>query len=76
MTQLHKCPSRKTIKTFLKVIERLDRYEATQRHIRGYGAGISGPLPVPEVVAVLAWLKELANPLHRHIDTDITSETK
>jgi hypothetical protein len=63
-------PSRKVIRTFLKVIEKLDRYEATERHIRGYGAGIPGPLPVPEVVEVLAWLKELANPNQRQIDRE------
>lgn len=61
-------PSARTIKKFLDVIERLDRYEATQRHIRGHGAGIPGPLPVPEVVEVLDWLKDLANPNLRRSD--------
>jgi len=65
-----KQPGRRKIKRFLDVIEQLDRYEATQRHIRGRGAGIPGPLPVPEVVEVLSWLKELANPNHRKIDRD------
>ena len=65
-----KQPSRRTIRKFLDVIEQLDRYEATQRHIRGVGAGIPGPMPVPEVVDVLSWLKDLANPNHRQMDAD------
>lgn len=65
-----KHPSRRTIKKFLSVIEQLDHYETTQRHIRGVGAGIPGPLPVPEVVEVLSWLKDLSNPNRRNVDAD------
>lgn len=57
-----KQPSRRTIRIFLDVIEKLDRYEATQRVIRGWGADISGPMPVPEVIVVMDWLKYLSNP--------------
>lgn len=63
-------PGRRTIKMFLAVIGRLDQYEASRRHIQGYGAGITGRLPVPEVVEVLAWLKELANPNHKRADRE------
>lgn len=63
-----KQPGRKKIRVFLDVIERLDRFEATQRVIRGQGADINGPLPVPEVVEVLGWLRELSKPSHRHTD--------
>lgn len=57
-----KAPGRRKIRIFLDVIERLDRFETTQKVIRGQGAGIEGPMPVPEVVEVIAWLKELSNP--------------
>lgn len=63
-----KQPSKRTIKKFLDVIEHLDRFEATQRAIRGYGAPIEPPLPVPEVIETIAWLKSLANPNQRNID--------
>lgn len=63
-----KQPSRRTIRIFLDVIEKLDRYEATQRVIRGHGADISGPLPVPEVIAVINWLKYLSNPNRIELD--------
>lgn len=56
-----KQPGRRKLRIFLDTLEKLDRFEATQRAIRGLGAGIS-PMPVPEVVEVIAWLKDLANP--------------
>lgn len=64
-----KQPGRREIRIFLDTIEKLDRFEATQRVIRGgLGAGIS-PLPVPEVIEVIGWLKDLANPNLRRSET-------
>lgn len=63
-----KQPGRRKIRIFLDTVERLDRFEATQRAIRGIGAGFTGPMPVPEVVEVIAWLKHLSNPNRRDID--------
>lgn len=64
-----KRPGRKKIKIFLTVIEQLSRFDATQRFLRGHGADIDGPMPVPEVVEVIAWLRDLSKPSHRHIDS-------
>lgn len=55
-------PGRRKIKIFLDVFNKLDQFEATQRYIRGNNPLIEGQLPVPEVVEVVSWLKDLANP--------------
>lgn len=52
-------PTPKEIEKFLEVVDKLDRFECLQRTIRGAGAGIS-PMPVPEVVKTIAWLKDQA----------------
>ena len=63
-----KQPSKRTIKKFLDVIEHLDRFEATQRAIHKHKTPIAPPLPVPEVIETIAWLKSLANQNQRDVD--------
>lgn len=49
-------PTQEEIKVFIEVIDILVKFEAEQRHIRGYGAFIEQDLPIPEFVKVRQWL--------------------
>lgn len=53
-------PSKQEIAEFVEAFKKLDRYEAQQRTIRGYGVFRPEECPVPAVVKTLAWLKDLA----------------
>lgn len=51
-------PAPTEILYFIQVFDRLSLFEAQSRHVRGYGAfGPDTPLPIPEVITVLDWLK-------------------
>ena len=52
-------PTAQDIEIFLEVWAKLDAFEATQRVIRGYGAGIERPRPIPAVIATVEWLHSL-----------------
>ena len=51
-------PTASDIAHFITMFERLDRYEASNRHTRGYGAFAIGEIPDPIVIRVMDWLKE------------------
>lgn len=55
-------PSASDFAHFIEIFKRLDSFESSQRHIRGYGAfnPDTQPMPDPIVVQVLDWLKEKA----------------
>ena len=53
-------PPKAIIARFLEVWERLAKFEANQRAIRGYGAFEEKDLPIPAAITVIQWLKNLA----------------
>lgn len=54
-------PTISELKRFLDVFNSLDEFEAQTRHLRGYGAfDKDTPMPIPEVVKVIAWLRAMA----------------
>ena len=54
-------PTSQQIRAFLDVFKKVCDFEAHMLHVRGYGAGIEGPRPVPEVVTTIRWLEYLAS---------------
>lgn len=54
-------PSKEEFIKFLKVTFTAFQFEAQQRQIRGYGAFKEEDLPVPEVVAIINWIKTRYN---------------
>lgn len=52
-------PTNQEIQRFLEIFKKLNDFEATQRHIRGYGAFLPGEIPSPETIKVLKWLNDL-----------------
>lgn len=54
-------PSPADISRFVEAFEKLAQFEATQRRTRGYGVFRDEDCPVPAVVVVLGWLRELVD---------------
>lgn len=54
-------PSASEIEAFLSVFNRLARFEAEQRHIRGYGCFDEKELHALDILPVFAWLRKLAD---------------
>jgi hypothetical protein len=55
-------PTKKEIRRFIEVVDKLSKFEAEQRTIRGWGAWSerTDTLPIPEAITVMNWLKDLA----------------
>ena len=53
-------PTVKDIKKFLEIFDKLCKFEASQRIIRGYGCFSEAEIPFKEVVKVISWLKSKA----------------
>ena len=53
-------PEKEEIHAFLGIVERLSRFEAESRLIRGAGIFREEELPHPASVNVLAWLRSIA----------------
>ncbi len=49
-------PTKEEIDKFVKIIDQLERYEAQQRFIRGYGCFDERELPIKEYQKVRKWL--------------------
>lgn len=56
-------PTKEDLKKFLETFNRLSEFEGTHRSLRGWGVfhESTDTLPIPEVVAVCAWLTKLAS---------------
>lgn len=56
--QKNPLPAQADFQKFVEVFDTLNGFEVNQRAIRGYGAFDEKELPMPEVVRVVAWLRE------------------
>lgn len=52
-------PSKDDIATFIEVFNRLDKFEANTRYIRGWGEFKEEELPSEPVMRVMRWLESL-----------------
>ncbi len=52
-------PTKQELKKFLELFDKLIKFEADQRKVRGYSCFTEQDLPFPEIIKVIAWLKEL-----------------
>lgn len=53
-------PSPNEVAEFLGAYERLSKFEATHRLIRGHGAFDAKELPIPACIKTIKWLYEVA----------------
>lgn len=53
-------PTESEIKEFLRVYDRLEKFDATTRFVRGYGALPDSDYPNKDCITVVAWLRELS----------------
>ena len=69
-------PTKEQITKFLEIYGRLDVFEGQHRLTRSWGAFTQEEIdqfPLPDVIAVVGWLVELAG-LNTEIDTEIEIE--
>ncbi len=64
MNAREQAPTQAQISRFIEVFEELDRFEATNRFVRGYGAFKESELGDESTIAVMAWLKGLRDNGH------------